>query len=240
MTDGEDVRQLERNLRALGHDPGHDMTSTTTGTGRPPPRSRRFQRARGLTRRARWRAATVVFRHGRDADRRGQGAGRPAASRPGAQLADVPRPTATSRSTSTPAGSDRARGRQRDGRAADRRARRAGASPTSARSRPSRAADDQDADPTIDVTIDLRGPRRARHEPRPGAGRRRLRRRAPQGVLAVPVKALLARQGGGYAVEVVEAAAPHRRRSSRACSPTAGSRSTGAGLREGMRVVTAQ
>ena len=42
MTDGEDVRQLERNLRALGYDPG-DMTSTTTGTGRPTAAVERFQ-----------------------------------------------------------------------------------------------------------------------------------------------------------------------------------------------------
>ena len=39
MSDGEDVRQLERNLRALGHDPDGDMTVDDDWTGRPPQRS---------------------------------------------------------------------------------------------------------------------------------------------------------------------------------------------------------
>ena len=73
MTDGEDVRQLERNLRALGYDPGDvddDWDWETTDAvqavpARPRPRRRRQARPR----RGRLPA-------GRDADRRGEGVGR--------------------------------------------------------------------------------------------------------------------------------------------------------------------
>ena len=64
MTDGEDVRQLERNLRALGYDPDRDMTSTTTGTGRPTAAVERFQDARGLTDDGTLTRGEVVFRPG--------------------------------------------------------------------------------------------------------------------------------------------------------------------------------
>ena len=84
MTDGEDVRQLERNLRALGYDPGDvddDWDWDTTAA------VKRFQRDRELD-----DDGTLVARRGRvprrrDADRRGEGRGRrlgragPAASR---------------------------------------------------------------------------------------------------------------------------------------------------------------
>ena len=97
-----------------------------------------------------------------------------------------------------------------------------------------------DADPTIAITIALRG--KASH----GSGLDQApvdvgfeveRRKA---VLAVPVKALLARQGGGYAVEVVEG----RRHRYVPVEPGLFGDDwvevSGAGLREGMTVVTAQ
>ena len=61
MTDGEDVRQLERNLRALGHDPGtvdDDWDSETTAA------VKRFQDARGLDEDGTLSRGEIVFRPG--------------------------------------------------------------------------------------------------------------------------------------------------------------------------------
>jgi peptidoglycan hydrolase-like protein with peptidoglycan-binding domain len=99
--------------------------------------------------------------------------------------------------------------------------------------------DQQDSDPTIEVTIDLLG--------RDGRGTGL--DQAPvdvgfavdrrKGVLAVPVKALLARQGGGYAVEVVEGST-HRIVPVDPGLYAEDWVEVSGDLREGMRVVTAQ
>jgi multidrug efflux pump subunit AcrA (membrane-fusion protein) len=101
-------------------------------------------------------------------------------------------------------------------------------------------SDNQDADPTIAVTIDLQG----------RAGRGTNLDQAPvdvgfaverrNGVLAVPVKALLARQGGGYAVEVVDGGAHRIVPVEPGLYAEDWVEVSGAGLREGMRVVSAQ
>ena len=80
MTDGEDVRQLERNLSALGYDPGTvdddwdwETTAAVDATSRTPAAS---------TEDGTLAAGEVVFRAGRDPHRRGEGERGPDESAP--------------------------------------------------------------------------------------------------------------------------------------------------------------
>ena len=86
MTDGEDIRQLERNLRALGYDPG---TSTTTGTARRPRPSRASSATASSTTTARSPAARSSFRPGPTRIGRGEGRASATRSRPGRPLAEI-------------------------------------------------------------------------------------------------------------------------------------------------------
>jgi peptidoglycan hydrolase-like protein with peptidoglycan-binding domain len=205
MADGEDVRQLERNLRALGDDPGGDLTVDDEWDWATTAAVERFQDDRGLEEDGSLTQGQVVFRRG--ATRIGEAkavAGQSVA--PGAALAGV---SSTERRVTV----DLDATRQRLARKGDRVT---VGLPTgdSARGRITRVgkvaeqpAGEEEGDPTIEVTIALRG--KAAH----GTGLDQ----APVDVgfaverrkdaLAVPVKALLARQGGGFAVEVVEGAA---------------------------------
>ena len=196
MADGEDVRQLERNLRALGHDPDGDMTVDDEWTWATTAAVRRFQEERGLTEDGTLARGEVAFRDGasRVGELRaalGQTVG------PGAQIAEL---STTRREVTVDLDATRqhlvregaavtvelpgrtARGRIAEvGKVAEQGA--------------------EGAEPTIEVTIALRG-RDAR-----GSGLDQ----APvdvgfevdrsRDVLVVPVTALLARAGGGYAVE---------------------------------------
>jgi peptidoglycan hydrolase-like protein with peptidoglycan-binding domain len=63
-TDGEDVRQLERNLRALGMDPGHEMTVDTDFTAATAAAVKRLQKKWGVTRTGSLTLGTVVFLSG--------------------------------------------------------------------------------------------------------------------------------------------------------------------------------
>jgi peptidoglycan hydrolase-like protein with peptidoglycan-binding domain len=188
MTDGADVRQLERNLRALGERPGdvdgHWDADTTAAV-------ERFQRARGLTRTGTLSRTQIVFRSGptrigrlRAAAGDQTGAGRP--------LADV---TSTRQVVTVALDAERqtiARAGERvtvtlpSGRTVRGRVEDVGKVATKARD-----------GSTIAVTIALRRAPGLDQAP-VDVGFAVERRR---GVLAVPVKALLARQGGGYAVE---------------------------------------
>jgi multidrug efflux pump subunit AcrA (membrane-fusion protein) len=204
MDDGEDVRQLERNLRALGHDADHDMDVDDHWDWATTAAVERFQKARGLDEDGALSKGEVVFRPG--ATRVGQAKAQVGQQlAPGAQLAEL---SSTERNvtvdldarrqTIAHAGDsvtvDLPSGRTARGRITD-----VGKVAT----KPS-GDDERDAAPTIEVTIDLLG--------RDGRGTGL--DQAPvdvgfavdrrKGVLAVPVKALLARQGGGYAVEVID------------------------------------
>jgi peptidoglycan hydrolase-like protein with peptidoglycan-binding domain len=237
MSDGEDVRQLERNLRALGYDPDHDMTIDDDWTSATTAAVERFQDDHGLTEDGSLAKGEVVFRPG--PTRVGEveaTVGQPVA--PGARLAEL---TSTSREITVNleafrqelarAGDDVTvdlpNGRSARGRITD-------------VAKVADAPASQDADPTIAVTIVLRGG--AAH----GTGLDQapvdvgFARERSKDVLAVPVTALLARSGGGFAVEVV---ANGGRRLVPVRPGTYAEdyvAVTGDGLREGMTVVSAE
>jgi peptidoglycan hydrolase-like protein with peptidoglycan-binding domain len=204
MDDGEDVRQLERNLRALGHDPEGDMVLDDHWDWATTAAVERFQTARGLDDDGRLSRGEVVFRPG--ATRVGQAKAQVGQQLvPGAQVAEL---SSTERNVTV----DLDARRQSIAHAGDdvsvdlpsgRTARGKITDVGKVATKPS-GNDQQDSDPTIEVTIDLLG--------RDGRGTGL--DQAPvdvgfavdrrKGVLAVPVKALLARQGGGYAVELID------------------------------------
>jgi peptidoglycan hydrolase-like protein with peptidoglycan-binding domain len=241
MTDGADVRQLERNLRALGHDPDHDMTIDDDWDWATTAAVKRFQRARELDDDGTLSRGEVVFRPGET--RIGEAkatVGQQLA--PGAQLSEL---SSTERDVTVELDARRQSiAREGDrvtvdlptGATANGRITDVGKVAT----KPSGGGDDQDSDPTIEVTIDLAGK----------AGRGTNLDQAPvdvgfavdrrKAVLAVPVKALLARQGGGYAVEVVDGGVHRIVPVEPGLYAEDWVEVTGAGLREGMKVVTAQ
>jgi len=238
MSDGEDVRQLERNLCALGYDPHHDMTVDDDWTWATTAAVERFQEDRDMTEDGTLERGEVVFRPGPAR----VGEVRAAVGQvlaPGAQIAQL---TSTTREITVDLEADR------------QDLARAGASVTidlpngrSARGRISEVAKvahkpaSEDAEPTIAVTIAISG-RAGRgtglDQAPVDVGFARERRKS---VLAVPVTALLARSGAGFAVEVVETGG--RRRLVPVQPGTYADdyvEVSGDGLREGMRVVTAQ
>jgi hypothetical protein len=201
MDDGEDIRQLERNLRALGDDPDDDLTIDDEWDWATTAAVKRFQDERGLTEDGSLLQGEILFRPGQTRIGEAKATiGQTAA--PGRQLAGV---SSTERRVTV----DLEATRQRLARKGDAVT---VAMPTGATGRGrivevGRVAEppaEEGADATIAVTIELRG--KAAH----GTGLDQApvdvgfavdRRRD---VLAVPIKALLARQGGGFAVEVVD------------------------------------
>ena len=233
MSDGTDVRQLERNLRALGHDPDGDMTVDDDWDWATTAAVLRFQDERGLTEDGTLTRGEVVFRDG--AARVGElraALGQSVA--PGAQIAELSTTRrvvtvdleATRQSlaregatvTVEMPGGRTARGRiEAVGKVAEQPA-------------------DEEGEPSIEVTIALRG--KAAHgrgfdQAPVDVGFEAARRRD---VLVVPVTALLARAGGAFAVETADGALID-------VEPGAYSEDyvevAGDGLREGLRVVTA-
>jgi peptidoglycan hydrolase-like protein with peptidoglycan-binding domain len=238
MSDGEDVRQLERNLRALGYDPDHDMTIDDDWTWATTAAVERFQAARDLTEDGTLARGEVVFRPGpaRVGEVRAT-VGQPVA--PGAQIAEL---SSTTREITVDLDADRQQlARQGDDVTVDLPNGRSARGRITDVAKVAEQPASQDADPTIAVTIALRG--RAAHgtgldQAPVDVGFARERRKH---VLAVPVTALLARAGGGFAVEGVEAGGRHR-----LVPVEPGTYAddyvevSGSGLREGMTVVTAQ
>jgi Putative peptidoglycan binding domain len=230
MSDGEDIRQLERNLKALGYDPGtvdDDWDWETTRAVED------FQDDRGLDETGTLELGTIVFRPEATRVASGKAAVGDSVS-PGRPLAEI---SSTKRVITVNLDARRQRlarsgekvtvempeGDTATGRISDVGTVAAKAS--------------EDADPTIEVKVELRG--KAAHGTRLDQAPVSVgfAVEARKGVLAVPVKALVARQGGGYAVETP---------SGRFVPVEPGLYAddyvevSGDGLREGMRVVTAE
>jgi peptidoglycan hydrolase-like protein with peptidoglycan-binding domain len=238
MSDGEDVRQLERNLRALGSDPDGDMTVDDEWTWATTAAVQRFQDARGLAEDGMLSQGEVVFRPGpSQVGELKASVGSEVA--PGAELGAL---SATRREVTVDLDADRQELVRAgdtvtvelpDGDMARGRVTEVGKVATKPAS--------EDAEPTIEVTIALRG----------RAGRGTGLDQAPvdvgfaterrKDVLAVPVTALLARSGGGFAVEAVDG---DGRRRLVPVDPGMYAEEyvevSGSGVREGMRVVTAE
>ena len=191
MTDGDDVRQLERNLRALGYEVGdvdRDWDSDTTEA------VEQFQRDRDLDDDGTLARAEVVFRDG--AIRIGE-----AKAAVGDQVGPG-KPLGEIASTNRIVTVDLDASRQRLARVGDRVTvdLPSGRTLNGRISEVGKVATKSQEETTIGVTIAVPGRAGNLDQAPVDVGFASARRRD---ALAVPVKALLARQGGGYAVEVV-------------------------------------
>jgi peptidoglycan hydrolase-like protein with peptidoglycan-binding domain len=198
MADGEDVRQLERNLRALGHDPDGDMTVDDDWDWATTAAVLRFQDERGLTEDGTLARGEVVFRPG--AARTGElraALGQSVA--PGAQIAEL---STTRREVTVDLEATRqslAREGARvtvdlpDGRTVRGRITDVG--------KVAEQPPDDEGEATIEVKIALRARGRGFDQAPVDVGFEAGR---SDDVLVVPVTALLARGGGGFAVETPE------------------------------------
>jgi peptidoglycan hydrolase-like protein with peptidoglycan-binding domain len=230
MSDGEDIRQLERNLKALGYDPGSvddDWDWETTDAVED------FQDDRGLDETGTLRLGTIVFRPQatRIASAKATVGDSVSPGRPLAEISSTKRLITVNldaRRQRLASPGDKVTVEMPEGDTATGRITDVGTVATKA---------SQDSDPAIEVKIELRG--KAAHGTRldqaPVSVGFSVEER--KGVLAVPVKALVARQGGTYAVELA---------GGRFVTVEPGLYAddyvevSGDGLRAGMRVVTAE
>jgi peptidoglycan hydrolase-like protein with peptidoglycan-binding domain len=227
MTDGRDVRQLERNLRALGYDVGdvdEDWDSDTTDAVED------FQRDRGLDVDGTLTRGQVVFRSGpvRMGEAKAVVGDQVSAGRPLASISSTARRVTVdldARRQQLARVGEKVTVELPTGRTTTGRISEVGTVATRA---------SRDADPTITVTITLRGRAGGLDQAPADVGFAVERRRD---VLSVPIKALLARQGGGYAVELANGRLVAVKPGLYADDVVEVS---GDGLRAGQRVVTAQ
>jgi peptidoglycan hydrolase-like protein with peptidoglycan-binding domain len=239
VDDGPDVKQLEQNLVALGYDPDHDITIDNHYSWATAAAVRRWQKARGLDQTGRFTTGMpAVFLPGAvrvntlNASVGGQAAPGQAAYTVTSDRHQVSVDLDVSQQSYVKTG-DRVdvvlpNGQHTGGRI----------------SQVGRVAQTQGDPPnqttTIPVTVAL---------DHPNAGGRLdqapvdvyVTTESRKGVLAVPVTALLALKEGGYAVETVDAAGQHQLVPVQLGVFSGGMvEVSGAGLRAGMRVVTAQ
>jgi peptidoglycan hydrolase-like protein with peptidoglycan-binding domain len=199
MEDGEDVRQLERNLRALGADLDGDLTVDGEWDWATTAAVERFQDERGMEETGTLTRGQVLFRPGPSrigaaslavgqGIRPGQQIGRISSTRREVTV-DLDATRQSLARADDPVTVDLPTGRTARGRITD-------------VGKVAEPPSEEGGDATIPVTIGLRG-KAAR-----GSGLDQ----APvdvgfevergEGVLTVPIKALLARQGGGFAVQL--------------------------------------
>ena len=199
-TEGPDVRQLERNLAAMGYDPNGAMTVDEEYDSATAAAVRRWQDARGVRQTGAVARGEVAFLPG--PRRVGEHRARVGATvAPGAEVMGT---TSTRRIVTVDLEADRqdlvARGgrvhvRLPSGRTVRGR--------IAAVGRVARKGKDDDSSATVTVTIALAsGARAGRLDQAPVEVD--IAKTTKRDTLAVPIAALLAREGGGYAVEVVE------------------------------------
>jgi peptidoglycan hydrolase-like protein with peptidoglycan-binding domain len=225
MTDGEDVRQLERNLRALGYDPGDvddDWDWETTDA------VEQFQLDRDLDDDGKLVRGEVVFRPGetRIGEAKASVGDSMSPGRPVAGLSSTERVVTVHLDAS----------RQRVARQGDRVTvdLPSGRTVNGRIDAVGKVATKQDEEVTIEVTITVNGRAGDLDQAPVDVGFAVERRRD---ALAVPVKALLARQGGGYALELAGGGMVRVTPGLYADDMV---EVEGDGLREGQQVVTAQ
>jgi peptidoglycan hydrolase-like protein with peptidoglycan-binding domain len=203
VDDGPDVRQLERNLVALGHDPDRDITVDDHFTWATRAAVRRWQEAAGLEETGSFEQGDAVWQPGPvrvgtlDA-----AVGDPA--RPGSPVLEVTSTTRqvtialdASRQPYVRAG-DRVDLELPGGQATTGRVRSVGRVATV----PS-GGDGGDGTPTVELVVSLDDPKATgRLDQAPVTAS--ITTEVRKGVLAVPVNALLALAEGGYAVELAE------------------------------------
>ncbi|HWH45765.1 MAG TPA: peptidoglycan-binding protein [Thermoleophilaceae bacterium] len=234
MSDGEDVRQLEQNLKALGHDPYGAMAVDDDFTDVTEAAIKRFQAARGMKQDGRLELGEAVFLP--DSARiKTRKAATGTALRPGQEVLE----TSSSRrvvSVQLPASrqslvsrGDSVLVELPDGRTAKGRI-----SKVSKVAQPGKEEGDE---ATIEVTVVLNSRKAARGLDQAPVTVR-ITQEARRNALSVPVTALLALEGGGSAVEVV--GSDGRKRTVRVKTGLFADgyvQVSGRGLREGMKVV---
>jgi peptidoglycan hydrolase-like protein with peptidoglycan-binding domain len=200
VADGRDVRQLEQNLIALGYDPDREITLDETFDWATREAVERWEEDRGAIEDGVVEAGEVVFLPGaRRIGAHAASLGGPL--QPGAELMD----TSSTRRVVTidldasrqdlVAEGDAVRVELPDGRIVPGSIRRVSEVAESAPTE-----QEQESDPTIEVTIDLRGAVKGGLDEAPVDVA--IAKESKRDVLAVPVSALLALAGGGYALEV--------------------------------------
>jgi hypothetical protein len=234
VSGGADVRQLERNLVALGHDPYDAIDVDATWDSSTTAAVLRWQAARGATQDGVLERGEIVFSDGpaRVGRHEAEVGGAARAGAPVIELTDRRRVIVARLPASRQAlvrRGDRVRVTLPDGRRAGGRVARVGRVAT---------AGEEGAEATVELRVALTG----------RAGRRSDLDQAPvtvsiathtaEGVLAVPVTALVATAAGRYAVEVVDARGTRRLVPVETGAFADGFvEVSGAGIRERLRVV---
>lgn len=235
VSDGDDVKELERNLHALGYGPGmtvdDEFTSETTDAVEA------WQDDRGLPETGVIDGSQVIFADGavRITDREADKGGRSAAGRPVLKVTSTDRQVKVNLDT---ANQQLARKGEKvtvelpDNSTVDGKITKVGT--VASKSGDSGSSDDS-SDSTIEVDISLAHPEKAgRLDQAPVSVE--MRSESRENVLSVPVEALLARPNGGYAVQLAQGKSVRQVPVTTGLYASGRVEISGPGLAEGMRV----